>query len=35
MIRVVLRGMAGRKLRTFLTAFAVVIGIAMVSGAWS
>jgi putative ABC transport system permease protein len=32
MIRVVLKGMAGRKLRAFLTALAVVIGVSMVSG---
>ena len=30
----VLRGMLGRKLRTGLTAFAVVLGVAMVSGAY-
>ena len=34
MRRVVLRGMLGRKLRTGLTAFAVVLGVAMVSGAY-
>jgi putative ABC transport system permease protein len=34
MTRVVLRGMLGRKLRTGLTAFAVVLGVAMVSGAY-
>ena len=32
MIRVALAGLLGRKLRTALTAFAVVLGVAMVSG---
>jgi putative ABC transport system permease protein len=32
MIAVVLKGLAGRKLRALLTAFAVVIGVSMVSG---
>ncbi len=32
MIRVTLRGMFGRKLRTALTAFAIVLGVAMMSG---
>ena len=32
MIRVALRGLAGRKFRAALTAFAVVLGVAMVSG---
>ncbi|TML04076.1 MAG: ABC transporter permease [Actinobacteria bacterium] len=32
MIRVALRGLAGRKLRASLTAFAIVLGVAMVSG---
>src|SRR5581483_9929695 len=32
MIRVALAGILGRKLRTVLTAFAVVLGVAMVSG---
>ena len=32
MIRVALAGLFGRKLRTALTAFAVVLGVAMVSG---
>jgi putative ABC transport system permease protein len=32
MTRVALRGMLGRKLRTVLTAFAIVLGVAMVSG---
>ena len=32
MIGVALKGLAGRKLRALLTAFAVVIGVAMVSG---
>ena len=34
MIRVALRGMAGRKLRAFLTALAIVLGVAMMSGAY-
>jgi putative ABC transport system permease protein len=34
MIRVALRDLAGRKLRTFLTALAVVLGVAMVSGTY-
>ncbi len=34
MIRVALRGMAGRKLRTVLTAVAIVLGVAMMSGAY-
>jgi putative ABC transport system permease protein len=34
MIRVALRGIAGRKLRTALTMFAVVLGVAMVSGTY-
>jgi putative ABC transport system permease protein len=33
-IRVALRGLAGRKLRAALTAFAVVLGVAMVSGSY-
>ena len=32
MIRVALRGLAGRKLRAFLTGLAIVLGVAMVSG---
>jgi putative ABC transport system permease protein len=32
MIAVALKGLAGRKLRALLTAFAVVIGVSMVSG---
>ena len=32
MIRIALAGILGRKLRTALTAFAVVLGVAMVSG---
>ena len=32
MIRVALKGLAARKLRAVLTAFAVVIGVAMVAG---
>ena len=34
MIRVALRGIAGRKLRTVLTAIAIVLGVAMMSGAY-
>jgi putative ABC transport system permease protein len=34
MIKVSLKGMLGRKLRTALTAFAVVLGVAMVSGSY-
>jgi putative ABC transport system permease protein len=34
MIRVALRDLAGRKLRAFLTALAVVLGVAMVSGTY-
>ena len=34
MIRVALKGLAGRKLRAALTAFAVVLGVAMVSGTY-
>src|SRR5688500_12322375 len=34
MIGVTLKGLAGRKLRAFLTALAVVIGVAMVSGSF-
>jgi putative ABC transport system permease protein len=33
-IRVALRGMAGRKLRAILTAIAIVLGVAMMSGAY-
>jgi putative ABC transport system permease protein len=33
-IGVTLRGLAGRKLRTFLTAFAIVLGVTMVSGTY-
>ena len=32
MLRVALKGLAGRKLRAFLTGFAIVLGVAMVSG---
>ncbi len=32
MIKVALAGLLGRKLRTALTAFAIVLGVAMVSG---
>ena len=34
MIRVALRGLLGRKLRAVLTAFAIVLGVAMVSGTY-
>ncbi|MGZ4352425.1 MAG: ABC transporter permease [Gaiellaceae bacterium] len=34
MIRVALKGLAGRKLRAMLTAFAIVLGVAMVSGTY-
>src|ERR671910_723079 len=34
MIRVALRGLSGRKLRTVLTAIAIVLGVAMMSGAY-
>src|SRR4051812_45655676 len=34
MLRVVLKGLAGRKLRAILTAFAIVLGVAMVSGTY-
>lgn len=34
MIKVALRGMAGRKLRAVLTALAIVLGVAMMSGAY-
>ena len=32
MIKVALKGLAGRKIRALLTAFAVIIGVSMVSG---
>ena len=35
MTRVALKGMAGRKLRTALTALAIVLGVAMVSGSYT
>src|SRR3954452_22875483 len=35
MIRVALKGLAGRKLRAALTALAVVLGVAMVSGTYA
>ena len=35
MTRVALKGILGRKLRTFLTALAIVLGVAMVSGAYT
>ena len=34
MIRVALKGLLGRKLRAFLTAFAIVLGVATVSGTY-
>ena len=34
MTSVALRGLAGRKLRAFLTALAIVLGVAMVSGTY-
>ena len=34
MIGVSLKGLAGRKLRAFLTALAIVLGVAMMSGAY-
>ncbi len=34
MIRVALRGLAGRKLRAVLTAFAIILGVAMISGTY-
>ncbi|MEA2431550.1 MAG: putative transport system permease protein, partial [Thermoleophilaceae bacterium] len=34
MIRATVKGLLGRKLRTALTAFAIVLGVAMVSGAY-
>jgi putative ABC transport system permease protein len=34
MIRVALKGMLGRKLRTFLTALAIVLGVSMISGTY-
>ena len=34
MIKVALRGLAGRKLRALLTSFAIVLGVAMVSGTY-
>ncbi len=34
MIKVSLRGLAGRKLRAFLTAIAIVLGVAMISGTY-
>ena len=32
MLKVALKGLAGRKLRAILTAFAIMLGVAMVSG---
>ena len=34
MIRVALRGLLGRKLRATLTAIAIILGVAMVSGTY-
>ena len=34
MKRVALKGILGRKLRTILTAFAIVLGVSMVSGSY-
>ena len=34
MIKVALRGLAGRKLRAVLTAIAIVLGVAMISGTY-
>ena len=34
MIRVALKGLWGRKLRTVLTAMAIVLGVAMISGTY-
>ena len=34
MIRVALKGLAGRKLRAALTALAIVLGVAMISGTY-
>ena len=34
MIEVALKGLLGRKLRAILTAFAIVLGVAMISGAF-
>ena len=34
MLKVALKGLAGRKLRAALTAFAIVLGVAMVSGTY-
>ena len=34
MIEVALKGLRGRKLRAFLTAIAIVLGVAMVSGTY-
>jgi putative ABC transport system permease protein len=32
MLTVALKGLAGRKLRAFLTAIAIILGVAMISG---
>src|SRR5205814_9839244 len=34
MLRVALKGLAGRKLRAFLTAIAIILGVAMISGTY-
>ena len=34
MMRVALKGLLGRKLRAFLTGFAIVLGVAMISGSF-
>jgi putative ABC transport system permease protein len=34
MLRVALKGLAGRKLRAFLTALAIILGVAMISGTY-
>ena len=34
MTKVALRGLAGRKLRAFLTGIAIVLGVAMISGTY-
>src|SRR5689334_15047396 len=34
MIKVALKGLAGRKLRAVLTSFAIVLGVAMISGTY-
>ena len=34
MLRVALKGLAGRKLRAFLTALAIILGVSMISGTY-